>query len=144
MLATLKRGTIKIETVLLIDAMNISQKTLPIYANHKAIHRFQFDIQAAQLEIDSAQTVNGFPRLKGELVTAAPEPLNINLRIHNQAGIPIIEGQSSIKAGERKFIFTQFHALGIEAYAHVSAAERLTISKRIWTRSAYATLVFGL
>jgi len=64
------------------------------------------------------------------------------LRVYNRAGIPIVEGQSQVAAGQRQFAFTHLRAFGIEAYAHRSDEERAQIAQRIWTRCSYGTLAF--
>jgi hypothetical protein len=64
------------------------------------------------------------------------------LRVHNQAGIPIIEGQNRVEAGQCSFTVSELRPLGIEAYAHKREAERLQIARRIWSRRAYGTLTF--
>lgn len=62
------------------------------------------------------------------------------LRIHNRAGIPIIEGQCYVAAGAQTFTFSQLLPLGIEAYAHVSEGEREQVARRIWSRRVYGSL----
>ncbi len=66
--------------------------------------------------------------------------MRLTLRIHNRAGIPMIEGQTIVEAGQRTFMFSDLRPLGIEAYAHVSEAEREQVTRRIWSRRAYGTL----
>ena len=84
----------------------------------------------------------GLPWLSGELGRPAPQPLALIVRIHNRAGIPIIEGQSQIEAGQRQFTITDLRPLGIEAYTHKREAERIEVAHRIWSRRAFATLTF--
>jgi hypothetical protein len=62
------------------------------------------------------------------------------LRVHNSAGIPIIEGHCMIEAGQRQVVFEALRPLGIEAYAHKSAAEQQAVARRIWGRRAYGVL----
>jgi hypothetical protein len=99
-------------------------------------------IYPSALELDSERQSGGLPWLSGELGQAAPASLKLILRVHNRAGIPIVEGQSQIEAGQQQITFTNLHALGIEAYAHKTEAERAEIAQRIWSRRAYATLTF--
>jgi hypothetical protein len=53
-----------------------------------------------------------------------------------------VEAHSQIEAGQQHFCFSDLQALGIEAYAHKSDAERAEIAQRIWSRRAYGTLTF--
>jgi hypothetical protein len=96
----------------------------------------------ATLELDAEHQSGGLPWLSGELGLAAPACLKLILRIHNRAGIPIVEAHSQIEAGQQQITFSNLHALGIEAYAHKTEAERAEIAQRIWSRRAYGTLTF--
>lgn len=82
----------------------------------------------------------GLPLLRGELPAAAPARLLVVLQVRNSAGIPIIEGQTSVAPGDRTVLFAELRPIGIDAYAHKSDAERTQIAERIWTRRAYGTL----
>ena len=99
-------------------------------------------IYPAALELDSERQSGGLPWLSGELGQAAPACLKLILRVHNRAGIPIAEAHSQIEPGQQQITFTDLHALGIEAYAHKTEAERAEIAQRIWSRRAYGTLTF--
>lgn len=82
----------------------------------------------------------GLPWLHGSFRRPVPVSSRLVLRIHNRAGIPIIEGHCEIAAGEQRFTCTTLRPLGIEAYAHVSEAQRQQTAQRIWSRRVYATL----
>jgi hypothetical protein len=92
------------------------------------------------LSIDANRAAAGLPWLEGGLKTAAPQRLTLRLRIHNRAGIPIIEGLTEVQAGERRFVFQELRAIGIEAYAHKNDGERIQIAQRVWSRRTYGTL----
>jgi len=62
------------------------------------------------------------------------------VRIHNRAGIPIVEGTGTVAAGQREFTIAELRPLGIEAYAHKSEAERVEIAQRIWSRRVFGTV----
>jgi hypothetical protein len=93
----------------------------------------------SELQVDEAVQA-GLPRLYGMLDKAATQALTVVLRIHNRAGIPIIEGSCRIETGHQQCTFSDLHVLGIEAYAHASEAEREQVCARVWTRRAYGTL----
>ena len=120
------------------------QTTLPLPIRPSKINNWFIPAtaQPCELQVDPERHTHGLPWLYGELGIATPQNLILGLRIHNQAGIPIIEGQSSVEAGQRQFTFTDLHAIGIEAYTHVPEIERQHISDRIWSRRAYGTLTF--
>ena len=92
------------------------------------------------LQIDDAVAENGLPALRGELPLASAAPLLVTIRIHNSAGIPIVQGHTRVSAGERVLLFADLCPVGIDAYAHKPAAERAQIAARIWSRRAYGTL----
>lgn len=92
------------------------------------------------LHVDEALGAGGLPLLRGELPAAAVAPLALTLQICNGAGIPIIEGQAAVAAGERTVLFADLRPIGIDAYAHKPADERAQIAARIWTRRAFGTL----
>lgn len=77
-----------------------------------------------ELEVTSDQTPDGLPWLCGELENPAPRELTLLLRIHNKAGIPIIEGQSRVEGGQKQLVFSELRMFGIEAYSHLSETER--------------------
>src|SRR3954465_7403170 len=64
----------------------------------------------AALELDSERQSGGLPWLWGELGQAAPACLRLILRVHNRAGIPIVEAHSQIEAGQQQISFTDLHA----------------------------------
>jgi len=105
-------------------------------------HSIRWTSYPRELEYDEEQHTDRLPMLHGELGVAAPRSLRLVLRVHNQAGIPIIEGQNRVEAGQRSFTIGELRPLGIEAYAHKREAERLQIARRIWSRRAYGTLTF--
>lgn len=94
----------------------------------------------SMLAADPVHHTGGLPWLHGSLTQPVSAPCRLLLRVHNRAGIPIIEGESYVAADQQTFTFTQLRPLGIDAYAHVSEAEREQIARRIWSRRAYGTL----
>ncbi len=92
------------------------------------------------LGFDTERDSAGIPWLHGEFPVMLAARMRLTLRIHNGAGIPMIEGQTIVEAGQRTFMFSDLRPLGIEAYAHVSEAEREQVTRRIWSRRAYGTL----
>jgi hypothetical protein len=92
------------------------------------------------LTADPVQHTAGLPWLHGSFAQPVVTPCRLTLRIHNRAGIPIIEGHCFVAAGQQTFTFEQLRPLGIDAYAHVSEAEREQIARRIWSRRVYGTL----
>lgn len=92
------------------------------------------------LTADTVHQTGGLPWLHGSLAQPTPAPCRLVLRIHNRAGIPIIEGQCYVAAGGQTFTFSQLRPLGIEAYAHVSESEREQVARRIWSRRVYGSL----
>ncbi|MGH2524557.1 MAG: hypothetical protein ACRDH2_18785 [Anaerolineales bacterium] len=93
-----------------------------------------------ELRLDPEQHTGGLPWLHGELEAAAPKPLVLLLRVHNRAGIPLVEGHCQVRAGQRQVTFRDLRPLGIEAYAHKPEAQRIEVAQRIWSRRAYASL----
>jgi hypothetical protein len=83
---------------------------------------------------------NGLPWLHGELRAPTQEPQMLTVRVHNNAGIPVIVGHALLEAGAQHITIRDLLPLGIEAYAHYSAEQRLHIAQRVWSRVAYATL----
>ncbi len=92
------------------------------------------------LQLDPEQHTDGLPWLTAPLDHPARQNLVVTLRIHNQAGIPIIEAQSQIAAGAVTLIFRELTPLGIEAYAHATAERRLEVAQRVWSRRSFAIL----
>jgi hypothetical protein len=111
---------------------------LPIRAINNAQRSGAFSISV--LHIDDEQHTAGIPWLHGDLDTPASEPLRLVLRIYNQSGIPIIEGQSNVATGDQQVIFQELYALGIEAYAHAREVERVAVAQRIWSRRRYGII----
>ncbi len=93
-----------------------------------------------ELHCDSEHHTAGVPWLRGEFAAIPAEQLRITVRVHNHAGIPVIEGHNIVEPGQRTFIFSELRPHGIDAYAHVSEAEREQVSRRVWSRRAYATI----
>lgn len=120
----------------------LTSLTLPIRVSKKNDSLIPLNAPPRELQVDPERRTHGLPWLYGEFSTTVPQGLILGLKIHNQAGIPIIEGQSRVEAGQKQFIFTELHAIGIEAYAHLPELERQQISDRIWSRRAYGTLTF--
>ncbi len=83
---------------------------------------------------------DGIPVVTGELPRSAGRPLRLLLRVHNAAGVPIVAGETHVDAGATHIEFRDLRALGIEAYAHVPAEERMRITRRIWSRRAYGVI----
>ena len=94
----------------------------------------------AELEIAPEGQTDGLPWLSGTFDHALPCRASLLLRLHNRAGIPIIEGRGALEAGAKRFIVNDLRALGIEAYAHAPQAQRLDVSRRIWSRCTYGTI----
>ncbi len=113
---------------------------LPIRSSTGTRGRAILNISAQGLWCDSEMQTEGLPWLHGELAIAAPRRLDLVLQVHNRAGIPIIEGYSSVETGQRQFTFVDLHAVGIEAYAHASVAQRLQVAQRVWSRRSFGTL----
>src|SRR5689334_20980214 len=113
---------------------------LPIRPGNSSRQAVPPALYPAALELDSERLNGGLPWLSGELSQAAPACLKLILRVHNRAGIPIVEAHSQVEAGRQQITFSDLHPLGIEAYAHKTEAERAEIARRIWSRRAYATL----
>jgi hypothetical protein len=118
--------------------MGVSMMSLPIRATNNTQQHGACSISV--LNIDDEQHTAGIPWLHGELDTPASEPLRLVLRIYNQTGIPIIEGQSNIAAGDQQIVFQELYALGIEAYAHTREAERVAVAQRVWSRRRYGII----
>jgi hypothetical protein len=91
--------------------------------------------------IDPEQQTAGIPWLHGELARALPQQLRLRLRVHNKAGIPIVEGYLILEAGQHVFTIRELAALGIDGYAHAPAHERAKVGQRIWARRAYGMLL---
>jgi hypothetical protein len=92
------------------------------------------------LQIDPEEATDGLPWLTAQLRRPAVRPVSVTLRIHNQAGIPIIEAQTEVAAGAATLTFCALKPLGIEAYAHAPEERRLEVARRVWSRRAYAIL----
>jgi len=95
------------------------------------------------LTIEDGDDCDGIPALTGELPRSASRPLRLVLRVHNAAGVPIVAGETRVDAGATRIEFRDLRALGIEAYAHVPAEERVRIARRIWSRRAYGVIESG-
>jgi hypothetical protein len=93
-----------------------------------------------ELQTDSEHSKGGLPHLHGTLAHPASCILYLTVRLHNQAGIPIIEGRATVAAGAAHFTIHNLVALGIDAYQHYSDEQRAAIAQRIWRRCAYATI----
>ena len=94
----------------------------------------------AELSADPQQHTAGVPWLYGEIGLPAPTRLNVILRLHNRAGVPIIEGRAIVERGQQQLAFRDLRAIGIEAYAHAPEEQRVEIARRIWSRCVYGTL----
>ena len=95
----------------------------------------------AELQPDSEAHAGGLPWLEGRLGIAAPQPLSLQVRLLNQAGIPVMQGHGTIQTGQQSFFITGLQPIGIEAYAHKGEAERTKIGQRIWSRCTQAVLM---
>jgi hypothetical protein len=118
--------------------MESSLTILPVRLGQRRNHLIPIKAQPRELRIDAYGS--GIPSLYGKFGIPAPQCLHLILRIHNQAGIPIIEGETKVDLGQYNFVFHKLNVLGIEAYAHLSEVEQQKIIERIWTRRAYANL----
>lgn len=114
--------------------------TLPIRKPQPQTKTSGGEAYPPELRIELASEAEAMPVLHGELETATLRPLRLVLRVHNQAGIPILEAHSQLPAGQRQFTFDDLRPLGIEAYAHKSTSEQQAVARRIWSRRAYGTL----
>jgi hypothetical protein len=85
---------------------------------------------------------DGLPPLAGPLNGPVAAAYRAQLRLHNQAGIPVISGQCVLQIGATELRCAVLEPLGIEAYAHAQPAQRTAIRERIWRRVTYATLEF--
>lgn len=94
----------------------------------------------AALHLSGDIQANGLPALYAHLEQPLARALTVTLRIHNQAGIPIIEAYSQIAVGAATLTFGELNPLGIEAYAHSPPERRLEVAQRVWSRRAYAIL----
>lgn len=82
----------------------------------------------------------GLPVLRGTLPQPAPQALVLLLRVHNGAGIPIVEGSGSVAAGQTELVIDSLRPLGIEGYAHVNDERRAEVAQRVWSRRRYGTV----
>ena len=89
---------------------------LPIRVNSSPVSRVLLDMFPRELSCDPTMQTQGIFWLHGELVVTASYRMDFVLQVHNHAGIPIIEGSSTVEAGQRRFTFVDLHALGIEVY----------------------------
>lgn len=108
--------------------------------NNNNTHFVSSSAQPRELQTDVEQHTAGIPWLHAEFGSPMPQALTLILQIHNNSGIPIIEGQSRLEAGQRHFTFRELRPLGIEAYAHASETDRVQIRRRVWARAAYGKL----
>lgn len=92
------------------------------------------------LSVGPEQADNTLPWLRGTLTTATTVLQMLTVQVHNRAGIPIMAGKTILEPGAQHFTIQDLHPLGIEAYAHYSAEQRMLIAQRVWSRAAYATL----
>jgi hypothetical protein len=92
------------------------------------------------LSIDAEHTTAGLPWITARLPQAVAATVVVTLRIHNKAGIPIIEATTELSSGADQVTFTTLNPLGIEAYAHAPEDRRLEVAQRVWSRRAYATV----
>jgi hypothetical protein len=97
-------------------------------------------LAAAELEADPERQTDGLPWVSGTFDRSAPTRLSILVRMHNRAGIPIVEGRCELEANTRQFTVRALSPLGIEAYAHASESQRLEVRRRVWSRCAFCTL----
>lgn len=109
---------------------------MPLHLS-RAQNRYSFH---AELSTDPQQHTGGVPWLYGQIGTPPSQRLIVILRLHNSAGIPVIEGQAIVEAGQREVAFRDLRAIGIEAYAHAGDEQREQVARRVWSRCAYGTL----
>ncbi|HMQ29565.1 MAG TPA: hypothetical protein PKD53_02510 [Chloroflexaceae bacterium] len=93
-----------------------------------------------ELTADPELHTDGVPWVYAELLAPAHRPMAFVLRLHNTAGIPVIDGRGEVAAGETRVAFRALRALGIEAYAHAREEQRLEVARRVWSRCAYGTI----
>lgn len=122
--------------------VSLDKLLLPLHISRTSHWVIPHTTYPSQLRVDSEHHTEGTPWLYGEFSVAVPHHLNLKLRLHNQAGIPIITGETLLEAGTQAFIFQALSPLGMEAYIHKPAAERIQVAQRIWSRAAYGTLIF--
>jgi hypothetical protein len=118
------------------DRSENAAMSMPLRIN-SAYSQYRFP---AELSTDPQQHSDGVPWLYGEIGVPAAVHLNVILRLHNRAGIPVIEGRTVVERGQRQLIFRDLHAIGIEAYAHAPEEQRVQIARRIWSRCVYGIL----
>jgi hypothetical protein len=81
---------------------------------------------------------NALPSLRCVFAQPAAASVSVTVRIHSRAGIPLAAAAIDVNKGDREFT-APVAFLAMEGYAHLDAAERQAIQKRVWQRRAYAT-----
>jgi hypothetical protein len=97
-------------------------------------------IYPSELQIDEEHSSNHLPWLCATFKAELSQSVDLIVRVHNKAGVPIIEGKSRLEAGQKQVVFDTLQPLGIEAYAHYTDEQRAAIVQRIWSRRAYCTI----
>jgi len=57
---------------------------------------------------------DGLPWLRGTLANPLSQAITLRLRVHNSAGIPILEGCGSLAAGHTELVVSDLRPLGSE------------------------------
>jgi hypothetical protein len=83
------------------------------YIDHNAIASAALP---RELHPDPEHANGGIPHLHSILTHPATCALHMIVRLHNQAGIPIIQGHATVAAGERQCSIHDLVVLGIDAY----------------------------
>ena len=90
------------------------------------------------LEVCPIDIPDDLPPVRYVFAQPAVSKVSIVVRVHSRAGIPLATAAVEVAAGDRGFR-TPLALLAMEGYAHVGAAERQAIYRRVWLRRAYAT-----
>jgi hypothetical protein len=114
---------------------------LPVRPDQPYHHLVPLAAYPTELQPDSEGHASGLPWLEGKIGIAAPQPLNLEIRLLNKAGIPVMSGHGTIQTGKQRFFITELQPIGIEAYAHKGEAERTRIAQLIWSRCTQAVLM---
>jgi hypothetical protein len=84
------------------------------------------------------ETAGVLPTLLCALPRPASQRINLVLRVHSRAGIPLAIATAELTPGASTFESTPVAVLAMEGFAHVSPMVRQRIEARVWSRRAYA------
>jgi hypothetical protein len=115
--------------------------TLPVRAGWPTDPLIPPEAYPDLLHADAERHTVGLPWLTGVFKVAAPRSLTLRVRVLNRAGIPVVEGEGQLEVGQRQFVLSNLHAIGIEAYSHKRDPERIQVAQRIWSRCTQAILM---